>query len=902
MSATNDSTWRRLRRIWRASVGDDVDDEVAFHFAMRVEQFITAGMSRDAAERAARERFGNVGEVRSELVSIDERRRRRGDSRDRFDALRQDIVVSARGLRREPLFTLGVVVTLGLGIGANATMFGVVDRLMLRGPAHVVDARAVNRLYMTAAEHGSMHTDASLGYVTYAALRDRARSFAAVGAYQPASPGRFGVGREARQISTASATWDLFTTLGVHPAIGRFYGRDEDSPPRGANVAVISDELWRSEFGGEPSVVGKRITVNDGSYTVVGVLPRGFTDPELSRADVWLPMTLIAPTIDWPTTYRAQWLRVVGRLAPGVSAERAGTEATRILRAAYGGTDTSYQHLVASVRPLWYNWSGAPSAIANVSRWLMGVAVIVLLVTCANVANLLIARSRRRRREIAVRLALGAGRARLARLLLVETLVVVLAGACAALGVALGGARVMRATLLSSVAWNDGGVDARVFAFTFALAIGTGLLIGLAPAIDATRASLTSALKGGAGDGGGRRSRGRLVLTVLQATFCVVLLIGAGLFVESLIKSRAVDLGFQPNRVLRTYSAFSLEGLTGSLRNETAVRNSAVLALAVERLRAMPWVEEASLAVGSPFGNTFSGLTLRLPGRDSIPEDIASRVSISATSAGYFATVGTPLRAGRVFTPADRAGSAPVVIVNEMMARKFWPGENALGKCIMIGDPPVPCSEVVGIVADAHQSSIRETASMQYYVPLGQEQGIGGTSILVRPRGDAEAAIPKLRQALLAMPDVPYTRIEFMQTVLDPQYRPWKLGATMFGVFGVLALIIAAVGLYSVIAYLVADRTRELGVRIALGATGGRIVGQVVSSGVAVTAVGIAIGIVVAILAGRFIQPLLFDVQANDPLVISTVGVIVLVIGAVAAWRPARRAARVDPVVALRAE
>ena len=488
------------------------------------------------------------------------------------------------------------------------------------------------------------------------------------------------------------------------------------------------------------------------------------------------------------------------------------------------------------------------------------------------------------------------------RLLIVETLLVVLGGACAALGVALAGGRVMRATLLSNVAWNDSGVDARVFVFTFGLAITIGLLIGLAPALDATRARLTVALKEGAGDGGGQRGRGRMMLTVLQSSLCVVLLIGAGLFVESLRNSRAVALGFQPDRVLRTYSAFSLKGLTGSSRADAIVRNTAVLASAVERLRALPWVEDASLAVGSPFGNSFSGIALRIPGRDSIPQTIASQVSISAVSAGYFATVGTSLRKGRVFTSADRAGSAPVVIVNETMAKKFWPRESAIGKCIMIGDPPVPCSEVIGIVADAHTSNIREPASMQYYVPLGQERGIGGTSLLVRTRGNAEEAIPKLRQALLAMSDVPYTRIEFMKAVLDPQYRPWKLGATMFGVFGVLALIVAAVGLYSVVAYVVADRTRELGVRIALGATDGRIVRDVVSSGLAVTAAGVALGVGAALLAGRFIQPLLFDVRANDPVVLSSVGAIVIFIGAVAAWRPARRAARVDPVTALRAE
>jgi len=899
----SDSAWRRLRRVWRPSVGDDVDDEVAFHFAMRVEQFLAAGMTRAEAERAARAQFGDVDGVRSELVSIGMRRRRRIDWRDRIDAVRQDVVVSARALRREPLFALGVVITLGLGIGANATMFGVIDRLMLRGPAHVVNARAVGRLYITFAEGANpASTQSSVGYVTYSALRNRARSFAAVGAYQSASSGRYGVGAQARPIRQASATWDFFTTVGVRPVLGRFYSRDEDSPPRGANVVLISEELWQSEFGGVASVLGKPITLNDASYTIIGVVPRGFTDPELARADVWLPMTVQSPVADWPTSYRAQWLRVVTRLAPDVSSERAGAEATAILRAAYTGTDSSYGRLVASVRPLWYSRAGTPSLVANVSRWLMGVALVVLLVTCANVANLLIARARRRRREIAVRLALGAGRARLVRLLVVETLLVVLGGGFAGLGVAFAGGSVMRATLLSDVAWNDNGVDARVFVFTFALAIVTGLVIGLAPALVATRASLTNALKGGAGDGGGQRARGRVALSVLQASLCVVLLIGAGLFVESLLHSRAVDLGFQPNHVLRASPRYSLADLTGDARQQAVRQNNATLMSAVARLRAMPWVEHAALSVGSPFGNGYSGITLKVPGRDSIPASVLDNASITAATADYFAAFGTPLRAGRVFTAADRDGSAPVVIVNETMARTLWPGTSALGKCIVIGDPPATCASVVGIVADVHRNSLRERAELQYYVPFGQERGIGGTTILLRPRGDLEAAMSKLRAALLAMPAMPYTQIELMQSVLDPQYRPWRLGATMFGVFGLLALVIAAVGLYSVIAYLVADRTRELGVRIALGATGGRIVRQVVANGVAVTAAGVTIGVSVALLAAGYIQPLLFDMPARDPEVILVVAIVVLAIGAVAAWRPARRAAGVDPMVALRSE
>jgi predicted permease len=899
----SDSAWRRLRRTWRPTVGDDVDDEVAFHFAMRVDEFMAAGMTRDAAERAARERFGDVANVRSELVSIGSRHRRRMDAREHLDALRQDLVVSVRALRREPLFAAGVVITLGLGIGANATMFGVVDRLMLRGPAHVANARDVDRLYVTAPEDGKpLATSSSVGYVTYAALRDHARSFAGVGAYQAAGAGRFGAGAQARPIQQASATWDLFTTLGVRPVLGRFYSRDEDSPPRGAKVVVISEELWQSEYGGVASVLGQRIELNDESYTIVGVAPRGFTNPELARVDVWLPITLQSPVSDWPTSYRAQWMRVVTRLAPGVSAERASGEATRILRAAYTGSDTNYRRVVASVRPLWYNRAGAPSLVASVSRWLMGVAVVVLLVTCANVANLLIARARRRRREIAVRLALGAGRQRVVRLLVVETLLIVLGGGLAAIGVALAGGRVMRASLLSDVAWNDSGVDARVFVFTFGLAIVTGLVVGLAPALDATRANLTSALKAGGGEGGGRRSRGRTALTILQASLCVVLLIGAGLFVESLFRSRAVDLGFQPSRVLRASPRYSLRDLTGDARREALRRSNVALSSSVALLRTMPWVEHAALSVGSPFGNGYSGIALKVPGRDSLPASVLHNASITAASADYFATFGTPLRAGRVFTAADRDGSAPVVIVNETMARTLWPGERVLGRCIEIGDPPAPCASVVGIVADVHRNGLREPAELQYYVPFGQERGIGGTTILVRPRGDAEAALSKLRQALVAVPEMPYTQIELMEAVLDPQYRPWRLGAAMFGVFGLLALVIAGVGLYSVIAYLVADRTRELGIRIALGATDGRIVREVVASGVAVTAVGVTIGIAVALLAAGYIQPLLFDMPARDPAVVLVVALLVLAIGAVAAWRPARRAASVDPMVALRVE
>jgi predicted permease len=530
----------------------------------------------------------------------------------------------------------------------------------------------------------------------------------------------------------------------------------------------------------------------------------------------------------------------------------------------------------------------------------MGVAVVVLLIACANVANLLLARARRRRHEVAVRVALGAGAARVARFVLAETIVLTLIGFGVAIGIALGGGKLMRATLLSSVAWEGSAVDARVLGFTLIVAIVAVMVVGFIPALDAARVSVIGSLKSERG-GSAARARLRATLSILQAALCVILLIGAGLFVSSLANSRRVPLGFQPDRVVRVNPRFT--GF-GDLPKEAVAaarerRRLETLAI-VDRLATMPFVEQAAVAVGTPFGNGF-GLTLKIPGRDSIPQLPGGGPYIAAVSPSYFATMGTRLVRGRLFELQDTPASALVTIINETMAATLWPGEDPIGKCIIMEAPP--CAQVVGIVADVHRSGLREPPSMQHYIPFGQERGyFGGTAWMVRPRGDIRAAMPSIRQALLQMPEVPSFSLETMQEAIDPEYRPWKLGAAMFGVFGILALIVAGVGLYSVVAYLVTDRTRELGVRIALGASGGRILRDVVVSGVATTMVGVALGIGVSLAAARFIEPLLFDVPARNPAVYGVVAVLVLAIAALAAWSPARRASRVDPVIALRAD
>ncbi|HTE48184.1 MAG TPA: ADOP family duplicated permease, partial [Gemmatimonadaceae bacterium] len=908
----SDSLWRRSRRIWRRTVQDDVDDEVRFHVQMRVEQFMAGGMSRSDAERAAQEQFGDEAQVRSTLIDIGEQGRRRQDWRERFDSLRQDIVVSLRSLGREPLFTAGVIATLALGIGANATMFGVIDRLMLRGPEHVVDARRVDRLYLTTnAGASGVRTESFVGWVTYATLRDRATSFAGVAAYSTNEIALLTTGNQKREIPAARATWDLFPMLGVKPVMGRFYDVTEDRPPRGEQVVVIGEDFWQSEFGGDTHIVGRRITLGDSPYTVVGVAPNGFTGPERVRADVWFPMSLTNPTPDWPTTYRAQWLRVVARLKPGVTTERAGAEATRVLRAAYDGDRPAMRQLVASLRPLWYGGGGAAPPVVSVSRWLMGVAVVVLLITCANVANLFVARTRRRRREIAVRLALGVGRLRLVRLLLTETMLVVFAGAFAAVMVAWMGGGLMRATLLSNVAWSAGAIDQRVFGFTLIVAVAVGLLVGLAPALEATRVNLTGSLKTGDREGGGRRGTGRAALSMVQAALSVVLLIGAGLFVQSLSRVRSVNLGFQPARVIRAQPRFAPSATEG--KDARAVRAQGYQD-ALYRLQTLPWVEHAAISIGSPYGNGFT-IDVTIPGRDSLMLVNGERAKVSAVSGDYFATLGMAVRRGRSFTSSDHSGTSLVAIVGETMAKAVWPGEDPIGKCLIIGDAkprvklvdghvvtqpaasPPTCSSVVGVVGDVHRGSVREPATMQYYIPLGQEVGFGGSELVVRPRGSVADGMLALQHAMAAMPEFSYTRIATIQTAIDPEFRPWQLGAAMFGVFGVLALVIASVGLYSVIAYLVADRTRELGVRLALGATSGRIVREVVSRGVATTAGGVVVGVAIAIVAGRFVQPLLFDVSARSPVIFGAVAALVIGIGVVASWAPARRASRVDPVI-----
>ena len=891
----------------------DAAEELESVFRAREEQLRAIGYSpADARAEATRRMGGELSEVLNEVIQSAERRERAMSVRERIEELAADLRLSVRGMRRDPFFAAFVIVTLALGIGANAAMFGVANRLLLRAPAHIVDADRVRRLYMHFRRPtGEEVTNASYGWVVYDMLRTQARSFERVAAYSiDGDPVPLGRGSGAELVSVGAATWDFFPLLGVRPQLGRFFDADEDAPFSAKHVAVIGHALWMRGFAGDSSVIGTSITVADVPYAVVGVAPPGFTGPALSRVDVWYPMSIrSAGTItNWTRGWNGQWLQILVRVKDGVSLEAAADDAGRIFRAGYGGRNPNAAKATMSLGPLGSTPSGKEPVDVTVSRWLVGVAGIVLLVACANVANLLLARAARRRRELAVRAALGSGRARLMRLVFAECFVLAVAGAIAGLFVAAILTSVIRGVLLTNIEWTSGAVGWPVLAASAAAAILVTLLIGLGPALRAGTYDLIESLKAGVREGGGRISRLRAALTIGQAAVSIVLLVGAGLFVRSLVRVQSLDLGVQPDRVLVTGLRYATHASVQDPKAAgEAARRAAVLEDIMRRARRLPGVEYASIAVGLPFQYSF-GQNLRVPGWDSIPQlKGAGSPLISAVAPDYFKTVGGRVIEGREFAATDRKGSEPVAIVNQTMARILYRGKSPIGQCLYWGnsnEPLTTCSRIVGVVADMHQSRLKEDPSFAYYIPYGQERGFGGSKLVVRPRQGHEAQVTnQLREMILATdPNITFVRTTLLQDEVDPQIRPWRLGAAVFTMLGALAVLVAAVGLYSVMSYLVAQRNRELAVRIAMGARTESIVALILRGGVAMVTVGVLIGLTVSLWASRFLAPLLFDTSPRDPAVLGAVALVLIVVGIMASVVPAARASRVNPAEALRSE
>lgn len=823
-----------------------------------------------------------------------------------FEDLSQDLGYALRGLLRQPGFASVIVVTLGLGIGANAVIFGLLDRLLLKPPAHVTDADGISRFQLTESEGtlGQSWTNESMAWPTYTDQRDHATYLTETAAYFTQRDMPLGRGVEAGKIPVTLATPGFFRLLGVRPLVGRFYGDDEDQFGRAQNVAVVSFRYANRSLGGPARAIGKQLFLGSHNYTVIGVAPRGFTGVDLDAVDVWVPFHAgardVLGTDGWRDTYNWQWLKVISRLKPGVSRAAASAEATRIQRAAVEKIpDVDHQATAVLVSLQGFDREAVSHARQQVALWLSSVSLIVLLIVCANVANLLLARAAGRRREIAVRLALGVGRGRLVRQLVTESLVLAAGGGMVALLLARWGGQLLRSTLLPDVDWVDGPLDWRVAAITAVVTLLTGLVTGLAPALQASRPALTAALKSGAADAASPRSRLRTGFLATQAGLSLVLLVGAGLFVRSLWRVVHTDTGYDPKNLLVAGVDLNLAGVP------RGAAQHAFYDQALERMRALPGVERASLAINSPFW-TMNSTRIRLTDRDSTSRVPEGGPYYNGVSSDYFETVGMRLVRGRGFTPEDRLGSAPVMVINQQMADFFWPRGQPLGQCIKIGADSLPCVQVIGIVATSRVNAIQEKPRAMYYVPLEQSTRLGMSTdrmLFLRTRAQPTALIAGVRATFLSMAaNLPFANVRTFQSQIDPEIQPWRLGAALFGLFGGLALLVAALGLYSVMSYGVVQRTREFGIRAALGASGRQIVRAVVGDGLKVVAVGMAFGAIIALWGGRFLAPMLYQTSPRDPVVFLVVTGTLLAASIVAVVVPARRATRVDPLEALKAD
>ena len=902
---------RRLLHIQRggASIDRAVDDELRFHFDMTVRELMAGGMNPDDAQREAERRFGDVQRTRERLATIDRSRVGRERRVEWWGAFAQDMRYALRGLRTKPWFALAVIVTLGLGIGANATMFSIVDRLLFRPPAFLATPDRANRLYIARTGRGASAEEfvtSFVGYRVYLDFKELSTSFDAMTPFA-SNYLAIGSGNATREMTVGICGADLWKMFDAKPVIGRFFTDAEDVPTNPTYVVVLSYAFWQTQFGGRNEAVGSTLDVGAKKYTIIGVAPEGFNGFSNTPVVAFVPISAAStakgmgsPDDPWYATYRMSWFEVFARRKPNISAEAATADITKAFVRSYARQREKAPRMQPIERvkphalagPVLFDRGPKEGNEAKVATWLIGVAGIVLLIACANVANLMLARALRRRREIAVRIALGISRTRLVMQLVTESLLLAFLGAVAGIAIAQGGGKVLGATLLSEASpGSNAFTDPRLLLFAIGLALFSGLLTGLAPVVHAGREDVAAALKAGAREGTVQRSRLRISLLIAQAALSVVLLVGAGLFVRSLINVQGLRLGYDGDQLLwvevqdRGVKFDSVQSI--NLRNQL-----------LERAQAVPSVERVAAGLTVPFWSTWN-FTIFVPGIDSVNR--LGNFNLQAGSPDFFPTMGTRIVRGRGFTGEDREKSALVMVVSEAMAKKLWPGEDPVGKCVKMGADSMPCRTVVGVAEDVRRSSISEV-DLHYYMPISQFQS-SDAGLFVRTRGVAANAAEEVRRALQPlMPGASYVTVTPLSKVIAPQTRSWRMGATLFAAFGVLALVLAAIGLYSVIAYNVTQRTHEMGVRVALGAQARDVITLIVREGLWIVIPGVVLGAIASLIAGKWVAPLLFNVSPKDPPVIVAVVATLLGVAVLASWVPAQRASRVDPNEALRSD
>ena len=812
-----------------------------------------------------------------------------------MESLLRDVRLAVRTMRRSPSFTAIAVLCLALGIGATSTIFGIVDVLFFRPPAGVGDPGGIVRPYI-ARTTGNITTGPEgyprTSYPEYLDLRDNQRSLSGIAAFMDVALS-VGEGLNTEHADGLLVSGNYFSVLAVQPALGRFFVPEEDNGPGSPPAVVLSHLYWQRQFGGDSAAIGKRLRIDGRPYTIVGIAPAGFHGVDAAAIDVWIPVAQAAAVGEgrsFFTNRYAMVIQTIGRLAPGITREQAQANLQSIIRSVAAHQDTTSEMRLdpdpkLTLWPILSARGPTLSQQAAIARWLALAAALVLAIACANTANLLLARAATRRKEIAIRLSVGASRWRLIRQLLTESVMLAVLGAAGGILLAVWGTQLVPAVGLPPLQFFAQG---RVLIFAVAAAVICGILFGLAPALSASRTELAVAMKEGTREGLDRRSRLRSTLMVAQVALAVLLLTGAGLFVHSLRNVQSVDPGFDADHLVFARLDLGSVGFPDSAVGPFYER-------ALERVRAIPGVAGATLTRSTPMTGSMYLMSYTIPGRPSASDETAITQD---GGPAYFSTIGTPILQGRDFTAADRKGSEPIAIVNEAFATKNWPGESPIGKCIDTGKS---CRAVVGVVQNAKYATIEEKQREAIFVPVAQSYG--AHALLIRTAGNPSAIIPSVRRTLLEMQsNLPYPEVKTLEDIMRPQLQPRRLGAAMFGVFGLLALVLAAIGLYGVVSYAVTQRTREVGIRMALGAQQVHVVSLVVRQGALLTLVGLVIGIAAALGAARLITHLLFGVSATDPITFVGVAVVLAAVAALASYLPARRATKVDPIIALRAE
>lgn len=805
-----------------------------------------------------------------------------------MEALWQDLRYGVRMLWQSPGFTIVALLALTLGIGANSAIFSVVNSVLLR-PLDYEESE--NLLILS--ERSQVLEGMSISYPNFSDWRDQNQVFEQLAVYRRQSYNLTGAG-DPEYLLGGMVSASLFPALRLEPALGRTFTSEEDRPG-GDQVVLLTHGLWQRRFGSDPNILGQTLTLNSKTYTVIGVMPAGFVFP--NRVELWVPVGQESGQQSWLERGNHPGLYGVARLKPGVTLDQARADLDTIavrLEQQYPQSNTGNR---VSITPM---LERAVSDIRPALLVLMGAVAFVLLIACANVANLLLARAASRQKEFAIRSALGAGRVRLVRQLLTESALLSIVGGALGLLLAVWGVKLI-------IGINPDGIpraseislDARVVFFTFAVSFVTGIVFGVVPAWYASKPDMNETLKdaGRGSTGGVHRQRFRNALVVAEVALALVLLIGGGLMIRSFYSLQQVHPGFEVSNLLTFQFTLPRDKYSEQQQRINFYRQ------VTDHIATMPGVESVGLATGLPLGNNGNQTSFTVEGQPEPEPGQRPLTEVVNISPEYFNTMQMTLLKGRTFNEQDTATSPKVLVIDETFANRHWPDEEAVGKHVRFGGPGNPPSTVVGIVRRVKMDGLdTDSNRVQAYFPYTQNTW-NSMSVVVRTAGDPESLTSSLRQQVLSIDkDQPIYNIRTMQSIREEVMAPQRLNVLLLGIFASVALILAAVGIYGVMSYAVTQRTHEMGIRLALGARPADVLKLVIGQGMKVAIIGIVIGLTGAFLLTRLMSSLLFGVSATDPITFVTIAALLTIIALLANYIPARRATRVSPIIALRYE